>query len=76
MKADSNQSRLARPADGERRAVRNLTAQYVVAAMLTYDAIRSGELVWVRLVDPDAGRLDDVIIGRNGRVDAYQIKWC
>lgn len=29
----------------------------------------------MRLVDPDAGRLDDVVIGRPGRVDAYQIKW-
>jgi hypothetical protein len=63
------------PADGERRSLRNLTAQYLVASMLVYDAIRSGELDWMRLVDPEAGRLDDVVIGRSGRVDAYQIKW-
>lgn len=75
MKLDSNRSRSTRPADGERRAVRNLSAQYLVAAKLVYDGIRSGELAWVRLVDPEAGRLDDVVIGRNGRVDAYQIKW-
>ncbi|WP_431673654.1 ATP-binding protein [Rhizobium leguminosarum] len=27
------------------------------------------------MVDPEAGRLDDIIIGRPGRIDAYQIKW-
>ncbi|WP_147403425.1 ATP-binding protein [Pseudomonas aeruginosa] len=63
------------PADGERRAIRNLSAQYRVAAALAYEALQQGELEWVRLVDPDAGRLDDVMIARPGRLDAYQIKW-
>lgn len=63
------------PAEGERRAVRNLSAQYKVAAGLAYDALQRGELEWVRLVDPDAGRLDDVLIARPGHLDAYQIKW-
>jgi hypothetical protein len=63
------------PADGERRALRSFSAQYRVAAQLVRDALVEGELEWVRLVDPDAGRLDDVVIGRPGRVDAYQIKW-
>jgi hypothetical protein len=63
------------PALGELRAVRNLTAQYRVAAGLAYDALVKGELEWVRLVDPDAERLDDVIIGRPGKLDAYQVKW-
>ncbi|WFU51785.1 AAA family ATPase [Sinorhizobium terangae] len=75
VELDRSQSVSHRPADGERRAVRNLTAQYLVAATLIYEAIQAGELTWVRLVDPEAGRLDDVIIGRPGRVDAYQIKW-
>jgi hypothetical protein len=75
VELDPSQSASHRPADGERRAVRNLTAQYLVAATLIYEAIQAGELTWVRLVDPEAGRLDDVIIGRPGRVDAYQIKW-
>lgn len=75
MEPVSRQAVSQRPADGERRAVRNLTAQYLVAATLIYEAIQAGELTWVRLVDPEAGRLDDVIIGRPGRVDAYQIKW-
>lgn len=64
-----------RPADGERRAIRNFSAQYRVAAALCYEALQQSELEWVRLVDPDAGRLDDVMIARPGRLDAYQIKW-
>jgi hypothetical protein len=63
------------PADGERRALRNLSAQYQVAAKLIYTSLLDGELEWIRLVDPDAERLDDIVIGRPGRVDAYQVKW-
>jgi hypothetical protein len=63
------------PAEGERRALRNLSAQYRVAGKLVYDALIDGELEWVRLLDPEAGRLDDVQIAQSGRLDAYQIKW-
>lgn len=63
------------PSEGERRALRNLSAQYRIAAKLTRDALFEGELEWVRLLDPKAGRLDDVQIARHGRLDAYQIKW-
>ncbi len=74
--SDNRNSRAATaPAEGERRALRNLSAQYRVAAGLVREAMLDGELEWVRLVDPDAGRLDDVVIGRPGRLDAYQIKW-
>lgn len=63
------------PADGERRAVRGYSAQYRVAAELIYDALLDGTLEWVRLADPEAGRLDDIQIARPSRLDAYQIKW-
>lgn len=63
------------PAEGERRALRSYTAQYRVAAQLVRDALVDGELEWIRLVDPEAGRLDDIVIGRPGRIDAYQVKW-
>jgi hypothetical protein len=63
------------PAEGERRALRSLAAQYRVASKLVLDALFDGELEWVRLVDPEAGRLDDIVIGRPSRVDAYQVKW-
>lgn len=73
MNADRKRS--VAPADGERRAIRNLKAQYSVAATLVRNVLLDGDLEWVRLVDPEAGRLDDVIVGRPGRLDAYQIKW-
>lgn len=75
MSKKPSQKRSIAPAEGERRAIRSLAAQYRVAAQLIRDALCDGELEWVRLVDPEAGRLDDVVIGRPGRVDAYQIKW-
>jgi len=55
--------------------VRSLSAQYRVAAKLIRDALLEGDLEWIRLVDPDAGRLDDILLGRPGRIDAYQVKW-
>jgi hypothetical protein len=75
MALSSSSPNKSRPAEGERRAIRNLTAQYRVAALLIIDALQAGDLEWIRLVDPDAGRLDDVLIARPGRLDAYQIKW-
>lgn len=63
------------PAHGERRAVSGYAGQYRVAAHLTYQGIRSGQLNWIRVADPEAGRVDDLQIGIDGRVDAYQVKW-
>lgn len=64
-----------RPADGERRAAQGYGAQYRVAAELIYDALLSGDLEWIRVADPDAGRVDDIQIARPGGLDAYQVKW-
>ncbi len=75
MMVGANTNSAGSPASGERRAVRNLSAQYKVAAELALQALRNGDLEWVRLVDPEAGRLDDILIARRGRLDAYQIKW-
>lgn len=30
---------------------------------------------WVRVADPEAGRVDDLQIARTARVDGYQVKW-
>ena len=48
--------------------------QYRNAARLTYDALRNRELQSIRLVDPEAGQLDDFIITSGGHTDAYQFK--
>lgn len=63
------------PSVGERAAISGYSLQYLIAADLVYEQIRSGALEWVQLVDPDAGRVDDVIISTPGWVDAYQVKW-
>ena len=63
------------PAEGERRSARGYNPQYRIAAELVYLALEAGNLDWVRVADPDAGRVDDIQIGTRGRVDAYQVKW-
>lgn len=65
----------ARPAEGERSAVRGYSAQYRIAAELIYALLLDGDLEWIRVADPEAGRVDDIQVGQTGRVDAYQIKW-
>ncbi len=63
------------PAEGERRAIGGYASQYSVAADLILRALRAGQLQWIRLADPTAGRVDDLQIGDHLRVDAYQVKW-
>ena len=62
------------PAAGERSALRGYRWQYDHIAVRVYDALLDGDLVSVRLVDPDAGRVDDLVLVRRGRVDGYQFK--
>ena len=63
------------PAIGERRAAVGYSAQNLVAAELILDELLRGRLQWIRVADPTAGSVDDIIIGTDGRADAYQIKW-
>jgi hypothetical protein len=63
------------PSEGERRALGGYVPQYLIASKLVITSLLEGEFEWIRLVDPEAGRLDDIQIGTPNRVDAYQIKW-
>ncbi len=63
-----------RPGEGERRAAGGLQAQYRAAARLILHHLRNGTLQWIRLADPEAGRVDDLQIGSESRIDAYQVK--
>lgn len=63
--------RTVNPGDGERRAIRAYGAQFRVAASLIYQELWDGNLEWIRLADPEAGRVDDIQIGTPGRIDAY-----
>lgn len=65
----------SRPGEGERRSASGYRAQYLVGAQVVLEALRSGDLAWVRVADPDAGRVDDLQVARTARIDAYQVKW-
>lgn len=64
-----------KPAEGERAAIGGYYPQYLLSADLILRRLDEGRLEWVRLADPEAGRLDDFQIGTPGRIDAYQFKW-
>jgi hypothetical protein len=64
-----------KPGEGERRAASGYGGQYRIAAQLIYRGLRSDQLNWVGIADPEAGRVDDLLLGEDGRVDAFQVKW-
>lgn len=68
-------ARERKPAEGERAAIGGYYPQYLLAADLILRRLDQGRLEWIRIADPDAGRLDDFQIGTPNRVDAYQFKW-
>ena len=67
--------RTVRPGDGERRAIVGFHGQYNVAADVILKSLHQEGLEWIRVADPLAGRVDDLQIGSQGRVDAFQVKW-
>ena len=62
------------PASGERAALRGYRWQYDHIAARVYDALLDGEFHAVRLADPDAGRVDDLVLIGRDRTDGYQFK--
>lgn len=62
-------------AKGERIAVLGYHAQYMVSAELIYNALLEARLEGIRITDPEAGQVDDILIASPGRLDAYQVKW-
>jgi len=63
------------PSSGERRAVGGFGNQYKVAANIILDHLKRGDLLSIKIADPDAGRVDDFQIASRNRIDAYQVKW-
>jgi len=68
-------SRRTAPGEGERYATRGYVGQYRTSAALILQYLRAGTLAWIRVADPQAGRVDDLQIGTESRVDSYQVKW-
>lgn len=75
MRNEEDSQYIVPPAEGERRAVVGFYNQYRVSASLILRSLRDESLQWIRLADPEAGRLDDFQLGTTNRVDAFQIKW-
>lgn len=62
------------PASGERSAVRGYQWQYDHIAARVYDALLDEELVEIRLTDPDAGKVDDLVLVSREGAHGYQFK--
>jgi hypothetical protein len=67
----SNQS----PADGERNAISGYYPQYRLAAIEMLRLLRADQLAFIRMADPNAGRVDDFQVGTASRLDGFQVKW-
>src|SRR4030095_8527148 len=75
MPDTERQSERTPRAFGERRAIGGYYPQYRIAAFLILRALREEGFEFIRVADPEAGRVDDFQIGKRGRVDAFQMKW-
>lgn len=63
------------PSSGERAAITGYNAQYRVAASLILPLLANETLTAIRIADPRAGRVDDLILRSQEAVRAFQIKW-
>ena len=64
----------ASPASGERAALRGYRWQYDHVATLVYDALIDDDFVSLRLTDPQAGKVDDLVLLTRDGADGYQFK--
>lgn len=46
-----------------------------VVCSVILDRLRKQDVVWVRIADPEARRVDDLLIAGRSRIDAYLIRW-
>lgn len=63
------------PAHGERNAITGYYSQYRISASITISKLRTQNLRWIAVADPQAKRVDDFQIATDNCVDAYQFKW-
>ena len=66
---------MTNPADGERNAIGGFVPQYRISASLILRQLREKNLKWIKIADPEAGRVDDFQMCGHSQVDAYQVKW-
>lgn len=62
-------------AKGERQAIGGFLPQFGEFAWLAYRQLLHNSLEWVRVADPEAQQLDDILYATPTTVYAYQVKW-
>lgn len=62
-------------AKGERAAMGGYLPQFDEFAKLVYINLINGNLEWIKVADPKAGKLDDIQFSTSTEVHAYQVKW-
>lgn len=62
-------------ARGERAALGGYMPQFSEFARFVYRELVNNRLEWLRLADPEAGKLDDILYATLTEVHAYQVKW-
>lgn len=63
------------PSYGERIAISGYFPQHVISSELIIESIRNRSLKSFTVADPKAGTIDDLVLIKENRIDAYQFKW-
>lgn len=62
-------------ASGERAAIGGYLPQFDEFAWLVYLNLINNKLEWIRVADPKAEKLDDILFSTYSELHAYQVKW-
>ena len=62
-------------AKGERAAIGGYSPQFDIFASLAYNELINDNLVWIKVADPEAEKLDDIQYATPTEIHAYQVKW-
>lgn len=60
---------------GERAAISGYLPQFDEFAWFVYRNLIENQLEWIKIADPEAGKLDDIQYATSKEIHAYQIKW-
>jgi len=63
------------PAEGDRIDIGGKLPQFDVFAKFAYRELVYDNLTWIRVADPKAGKVDDVLYSTNAEIHGYQLKW-
>lgn len=63
------------PSIGERAAIGGYLPQFDEFAWRVYNNLKNNQLEWIKVADPDAGKLDDIQYATATEIHAFQVKW-